>query len=450
MKTIKRLRIRMTILVSAVLIIVTAGIVFFINYMNWHNITSQAERALATLSENSGSRPGLSGEEGPPELPDMEQGRDMQPPEKPGQDESEGSGGGLEGGRKPGRGQPPQIEDALATMSNYYVVTLADDGTVESWTSDRDFLYTDDQVSDMTAMAIESGRNSGRIGTQFYTTTKNGGNDLLIVLDERLEIMTAQRVLRLSAMIAAAACLLLCIGAYFLIRAMVRPVQDAFEKQRQFVWDASHELKTPLAVIGANAQVLQGEIGENESLTYITDEVRRTDRMIRNLLMLAETDRGEADLHLTRTDLGEVVLSAVLPMESAAFDAGRQIETQIEDQVICTGSEDLLRQLTVILLSNAVKYADEGTQIMVTVDRRGKEARLRVADTGAGISPEEQKHIFDRFYRADSSHSREVEGHGLGLAIAQNIVQIHKGKISVASEAQDAGRFLTTFTVTLP
>ena len=406
MKTIHRLRRRMTLLVSAVLILVTAGIVFMINYMNWHNIASQAESALKTLAENSGVRPGLSEDmnEGDPGAPGN---RDESDPGAPGNKDGNDPGvpsdrsteGISEIGDGPGKnpaqngeprpegGQPPQIRDALATLSNYYVVSFKDDGSISSWSSDRAYLYSDEQVADMTALVIEKGTDSGRIGSQFYTVTRQQGQNLLIVLDERLELMAAGRVLRTSALIAAIACLILCICAWLLIRFMVRPVQDAFERQRQFVWDAGHELKTPLAVIGANAQVLQGEIGENESLSFITDEVKRTNRMIQNLLMLARTDQGSVQAKLQEIDLGEVVLGAVLPMESTAFDAGKMIESDIGERVRCKGDEDMVRQLTVILLSNALKYSDAGTAVQVHVAAKGRNALLQVADTGEGIAP---------------------------------------------------------------
>ena len=454
---IRKLRRRMTLLVSAVLILVTAGIVFSINYMNWRNITIQAENALETLAENAGVRPGLSREnEQPPDKPengrDDEPGGDMQGERGERDDLSGGVGKSDEKMDKgPVSGQPPQLRDrdTLATLSNYYVVTLAEDGSVSGWTSDREFLYSDEQVQDMASLVAGSGEESGRIGTQFYKVTKQDDSNLLIVLDERLEITAAKRMLRTTALIAASACLLLCIGAWFLIRFMVRPVQDAFDRQRQFVWDASHELKTPLAVIGANAQALEGEIGRNESLDNINGEVQRTGRMIQNLLTLAKTDRDDVNIEFRQVDLGNTVLSAVLPMESSAFDEGRTFDTQIGEGVFCQGDEDMLRQLTVILLSNALKYSDAGSVIRVSADRQGKSARLQVSNLGDGIAPEDREKIFDRFYRADASHSREVEGHGLGLAIARNIVEIHKGKISVTSDMEENGRYRTTFTVLL-
>lgn len=444
---IARLRRKMTILVAVVLIIVTAGIIFLINYMNWKNISTQAESALETLASNSGVRPDAKREyeEAPPEKPQSRQGESPTP-------HPEGENGRLEvkdPPNKPSSGQPPELENALASLSNYYVVTLSSDGTVKKWNSDREDLYSDEQIQDMTTMVLDSGKDQGHFGTQFFRLTTQPGQRMLIVLDQRLEIMSMRQVLKVSALIASLACLLLCIAAYFLIRYMVRPVQDAFDKQRQFVWDASHELKTPLAVIGANAEVLQGEIGENEYLGYINWEVKRINRLIQSLLTLARMDQGKISVELKELNLSKALLSVALPFESNAFEEGRQFEIEIASDVSCRGDVDMLQQLAMILLGNALKYSDKGDRITIRAGAKGRGAWFQVGNTGEGIAPRDLDKIFDRFYRADSSHNSEKEGNGLGLAIAQNIVSIHKGKLRVTSEPA-GDTFETVFSVSLP
>ena len=240
-------------------------------------------------------------------------------------------------------------------------------------------------------------------------------------------------MLRSTILIAAAACVLLSLLAALLIRRMVQPVEEAFTRQKQFVSDASHELKTPLAVISANAEVLEQEIGENENLGYIRSEIRRTDALVNNLLTLARLDRKEGTAEMKPFDLSHAVLNVVLPFESTVYEAGKTLETDIPEGIECTGNEEMIQQLTVILLSNALKYSNEGGRIEVSLKARGKQRELRVFNTGDPIAPEDQEKIFDRFWRADPAHGRETGGHGLGLAIARNIVETHKGRISVES-----------------
>ena len=420
---IGKLRRRMTLMVIAVLIIVSAGIVLAIRLANERNIASQAEDTLAVLAENgaAGSRPGK---------------RDAGDEEK--RFNRKNGGRGM-------RGQPPEIrsggEAAAAGLSNSYTITLNTDGSVASWTSDRTDLYTDEQVAGIAESALAEGKDYGCIGTQFYRRTSGG----LVVLDARLDYLSASNVLRSTILIAAASCALLSLLAWLLIRRMVRPVEDAFTRQKQFVSDASHELKTPLAVISANAEVLEQEIGENEYLGYIRSEVRRTDTLVNSLLALARMDNGSADTVLKPFDLSRALLDVVLPFESTVFEAGKTLETDIPEGIGCTGSEEQIKQLAVILLSNALKYSDEGGRIEVSLKVRGKQRELRVFNTGTAISPEDREHIFDRFWRADPAHGRETGGHGLGLAIARTIADAHRGKISVDSREG----FGTAFTVTL-
>ena len=301
------------------------------------------------------------------------------------------------------------------------------------------------QVAEIAESALADGKDSGRIGTQFYRKILSDGQTMLIVLDARMEFLSASNVLRSTVLIAAAACVLLSLLAWLLIRRMLRPVDEAFIRQKQFVSDASHELKTPLAVISANAEVLEQEIGENEYLGYIRSEVKRTDTLVRNLLTLARLDRSDSAAEMKRFDLSRAVLDVVLPFESTVFEAGKTLETDIPDGIECVANEEMIKQLTVILLSNALKYSDEGGRIEVGLKARGKLRELRVFNTGTPIPPEDREKIFDRFWRGDPAHGRDTGGHGLGLAIARSIVETHRGTIAVDSPEEKG----TAFTVTL-
>ena len=433
---IRRLRRRMTLMVIAVLILVSAGIVLAIHLANERNIADRAMDSLAVLAENSD---GLREPENRPE----------KPPFKPDDDDDDDDRFSRKNGDRRGRGQPPEIRSggdaAAAGLSSFYTVTLNQDGSVASWTSERTDLYSDEQVAGIARTAMEDGRDSGRIGTQFYRKISGGGQEKLIVLDARLDFLSASNVLRSTVLIAAASCLLLSLLAWMLIRRMVRPVEDAFTKQKQFVSDASHELKTPLAVISANAEVLEQEIGENEYLGYIRSEVRRTDTLVNSLLTLARLDKGAAETTMKPFDLSRALLDVTLPFESTVFEAGKTLETDIPNGISCTGNEEQIKQLAVILLSNALKYSDEGGKIEVSLKARGKQREIRVFNTGSAISPEDREHIFDRFWRADPAHGRETGGHGLGLAIAKTITDAHHGKI--AAESREGSG--TAFTVTL-
>ncbi len=408
---IRRLRRRVTCIVIIVLAVVSASIVLAIHLSSQRNIAIQAESALAELAE-SRRRPPLP-----------EENRNFR-------------------GRK---GQPSEIrngrEAAAAGLNNSYTILLNADGTVDSWISEKADLYSDTQITALAEGILAEGKESGRIGTQFYRKTDKGGQTELIILDARLECLAASDMLRSAALIAAAACILLSVLAWLLIRRMVHPVEEAFVRQKQFVSDASHELKTPLAVISANAEVLEHEIGENEYLGYIRSEVRRTDSLVQNLLTLARMDRNDAGTEMKTFDLSRALLDVALPFESTVYEAGKTMDIHIPEGIECCGNEEMIKQAAVILLSNALKYSEDGGRIGISLKTRGKQREICVFNTGEPIPPENQEKIFDRFWRADPAHGRETDGHGLGLAIAKSIAEAHHGRITVESSRNEGTRF---------
>ena len=434
---IRRLRRRMILVVLAGLLLASAGLVVAINWMNWNSLETQAVQVLERLAENGGQRPmgmnRLNGTFAPKDDADFDQDREP-PSDAPTITEKDRSGF---------RGRDSSLMNA-ASLSNYFTVILDDEDCVSEWNSERADLYTDDEVASFVASAVASGQKTGRVGNLFYRLTNQDGKSMLIAVDRSLEIENAESVLRLTALVAVVEDALLSLGAVWLIRRLVKPVDEAMEKQKQFVWDASHELKTPLAVISANADVLAAEVGESRPLTYIQSEVQRTDRLIQNLLTLARMEKGTVQAAHTKFDLSRALLEVALPFEPAVFEEGKTLEMDIPDGIEYTGDEEMIKQLTVILLSNAEKYSDDGGKIRVSLEAKGDKRILRVFNTGPAIPPEAQQRIFDRFYRVDSSHNREVEGNGLGLAIAQSIVSVHKGKITVHSAEGEGTEFAVT------
>ncbi len=428
---IKRLRRRMTLMVIAVLVLVSAAMILATHLSGQRSIAAQAEETLTVLAENSGSR--SDPEDNPPARAEEKSGKHASPQAREQRDF---------------RGDLPAVRSgrdaAAAGLENSYTVTLNGDGSVAYWTSDRSGLYSDEQVAAMAENILSDEKDCGRIGTQFYRKIRDGGETRLVVLDARLDFLSAANMLRSTALITAAACVVLSLLAWLLIRRMVRPVEDAFTRQKQFVSDASHELKTPLAVISANAEVLEQEIGENEYLGYIRSEVRRTDTLVHNLLTLARMDRNESGAEMKRFDLSRAVLDVTLPFESTVYEAGKVLETDVPDGIDCLGDEEMIKQLTVILLSNALKYSDPGGRIEVSLKSRGKQRELRVFNTGDPIHPEDRERIFDRFWRGDPAHGRETGGHGLGLAIAKTIVESHRGRIAVDSPEGRGNAFTVT------
>ena len=449
---IRKLKIRMILMVLVGLLLASAGLVAAINWMNWNSLSQQANAVLDMLAENGGQRPNFIFRNGINNFRYIDRKLDTLPPDldgTPRPDDSSRPPWMQDGQNDPGRDRmrsTPAIMNA-ASLSNYYTITLDADGNVLFWRSDRTDLYTDEEINQMASSVLQSGIASGRVGAQFFRLLDKdaSGSRLLIAVDSRLEVQNVENVLRVTALVAVAEDALLSLAAVWLIHRLVKPVDEAMEKQKQFVWDASHEMKTPLAVISANAEALAGEVGESKSLAFIQSEVQRTDHLIQNLLTLARMEKGTVQADKQRFDLSRALLEVALPFESAIFETGKELNIDIPDGITYVGDVDMIKQLTVILLSNAQKYSDDGGKIDITLETKGEKRVLKVHNTGPAIPPESQERIFDRFYRVDSSHNREIEGNGLGLAIAKSIVQAHKGKITVHSASNEG----TTFTVTL-
>lgn len=237
----------------------------------------------------------------------------------------------------------------------------------------------------------------------------------------------------------------------YLARWALRPVERAWEQQRQFVADASHELKTPLTVILANIGIL---LSHREStieqqlkwVEYTGTEATRMKQLVDDLLFLAKSDARRIPPPQTPVDLSNIAWSSLLPYESVAFEQGVTLNSSIAPNLFILGDSGRLQQLIVILLDNACKYAGEHGIVTLTLEQVQSKARLTVNNTGALIPMDQLEQIFERFYRLDQSRARKTEGYGLGLSIAKTIVEAHGGKISAVSSA-GAG---TSFIVTLP
>ncbi len=234
-----------------------------------------------------------------------------------------------------------------------------------------------------------------------------------------------------------------------LAQSAIRPIEDSWKKQRQFVADASHELKTPLSVIMANTEIIASHPDDTvaSQMKWIENTLAETKRMaslVQDLLFLAKSDDG-LKVEMTSTNLSECVQSCVLTSESLFYENKKIFSSEIEPDVIIDGNEGHLKQLVTILLDNANKYAVGDGNITLTLVTTNRNAILTVTNDSYEVSAEQVAHIFDRFYTLDVSRNKNKGGNGLGLSIAERIAQTHKGSISAEYKN---GKM--TFKVTLP
>ena len=252
--------------------------------------------------------------------------------------------------------------------------------------------------------------------------------------DCSMERATMRSLLLRGGLVTLTALLVLTGLSYWLAGFAVRPVRRAWQEQKQFVSDASHELKTPLTVILSSTELAGGERDPEKTKQYV-EGIRAES--------LARTESG-AKQTLDAVNLSDTVLESALAFEPVAFESGRELSYDIQPELTVRGSAVQLRRLADILLDNAMKYAAAGTPVGLLLRREGRGALLQVENRGETIPAEKLPHLFDRFYRVDESRTGG-EGFGLGLAIAQSIVQAHGGSIGCTS-----AEGITRFTVTLP
>ncbi|MDR3766811.1 MAG: HAMP domain-containing sensor histidine kinase [Butyricicoccus sp.] len=235
-------------------------------------------------------------------------------------------------------------------------------------------------------------------------------------------------------------CAFLCISL-FLFRKALQPVENAWVQQRRFVTDASHELKTPLTVILANLGILlahpEDSIAQHRQwVVNSREEAERMKSLVEDMLFLAQSDAGALPAETESVNLSDLCWSSLLSFEAVAFEQGIRVRADIQPDLYLQGVEGQLRQLIGILLDNAVKYAGEGGWIRVALTRTDGKLMLAVSNSGDPIPEKDLPHIFDRFYRVDEARAGDSGGYGLGLAIAQRIVQNHGGRITAESSKE--------------
>lgn len=265
-----------------------------------------------------------------------------------------------------------------------------------------------------------------------------------IDLTDDISIMMNMLITSVSSCVAALAAFFFI--SLYLSRWALRPVERAWEQQRRFVADSSHELKTPLTVILANTGILKANRTDTieQQINWIENteaEAKRMKKLIDNLLFLAKTDDMEIPVRHSRVNLSDVLFSTALSFESVAFERGVTLETSaIASDIHVSGNEEQLKQLIGIMLDNAVKYSGKDGTVILSLEIRHKKAAVTVQNQGSYLTRDDIEHIFERFYRADKS--RSSEGYGLGLSIAKSIVDAHAGKISVQSDPAQGNAFI--------
>ena len=331
--------------------------------------------------------------------------------------------------------------------------------TVNLWTSRRGGytaqitggtyanLEDTDELTAILQDCLSQNRREGTIATYHlrYLRQDNGLYEKLAFVDMSMEQAVLRKTMGSYLFIALASLLLLLGVSILLSRWATRPVEKAWTQQRQFLSDASHELKTPLTVILSNAELLeQAQLSDKPArwTDNILSEAGRMRSLVEEMLTLARADNMVRTAVLTEVSLSDIAADCALAFEPVAFEAGKSLDYTLAENITVLGDGEKLRQLISVLLDNAIKYGADGGTVTLSLEKTDRQAKLTVSNPGDPIPPEQLGHLFERFYRADDSRG-EKSGFGLGLSIAQTIAAEHKGTLKAESD-DISTRFLYT------
>lgn len=356
---------------------------------------------------------------------------------------------------KNGQGNPGEIEkDVSSTIKKEPPVFMDTIAYTAIYNDDYDVIdimnHTQNDISDEEIKEIaenilkQENNKTMKIGNLYfdrYSYSYKGHNSLTII-----DNITAQTklvsLLKTSIIIFTLLEMIIIVVALRITDWIIKPVVESFNKQKQFIADASHELKTPIAVIMANAEALENEPNEKKWLNNIRSESERMNDLITDLLDLAKLENGTIKENYQKENLSKIVERSLLTFESLMFENKIKLTYNIEESINLNCNINQIKQLIAILLDNAIQHSKKNGEINVILEKEKNEIVLKVKNKGEEIPKEMQEKIFEKFYRVDESRNRDNNRYGLGLAIAKNIVVNHNGKIYVQSESQ-----YTTFIV---
>ena len=367
-------------------------------------------------------------DDGAPEISDVEPG------ERPGhRREFQGELPGPRDGEK-GKDEP------RFQLSTFYAVAYSLGGDVLSVTNGNAALQSEQSLLEIASSILQSGKTSGRTDSMTYLVERRSDYTLVALLDGTLSDNSQTLLIRQMLIIGSVSLVILLVISIFIARRIVRPLEENDVRQKRFVSDAGHELKTPIAVISANSELLRRQIGENEWLLNIDYENERMSDLVKQLLALSKAESGGVPKETV--DFSKLVDGEALPFETLAFEKGKKINSEVEQGIAVKGAPNQLRQLVSILLDNAVSHGT-GNEINLTLKREKHSAVLTVSNEAEEMSAEQLSHLFDRFYRTDEARNESGSHYGLGLSIAKAAADAHGGNIR--AEYKDGKAIFTVF-----
>ena len=318
-------------------------------------------------------------------------------------------------------------QSPMFQLSTFYTVAISYDGDIIEIRNEPPTVHTNDELKTLAQSIIRNGKTNGTEDNLAFYKTDKDGYTLVTFMDNTVINESAMTLFRYTLIFGGVSLVLFFFLSVYLARRIVNPLEESYQKQKQFISDAGHELKTPVSVVSANAELLSREIGDNQWLQNIQYENERMGVLVGQLLDLARTENVTPQME--HIDFSRLVAGESLPFESVAFETGLTLNTNIANDISVIGNSTQLKQIVSILLDNAIRQSKGGDEVWLTLTKEHGFAKLSVINKGDEIPAEHREHIFERFYRVDTARNGEDKHYGLGLAIAKAITISHKGHI---------------------
>ena len=312
--------------------------------------------------------------------------------------------------------------------TRHFTVLFDNEGNVTQTNTEAIYSITDDTAVEYAKKVIKNSDERGWLSNYRYKVFSLESGTGVVFIDGSMSRSAFTQSIMIAGVVLLVCATLVLLMIILLSKRVVKPIAESYEKQRQFITDANHELKTPLTLILANAEIAQDELGKNEWLDDIMSEGQRMTELVNQLVALSRMDEENSKLNVVQIPFGELVFDTVSEFEALAKGRGKTLSVSIDRSIIYSGDEMLLHRLVGILLDNAVKYCDEGGEIKVNLEKR-RRIILSVENTYTSVGEIELNKLFDRFYRADKAR-KFTGGYGVGLSMAKSIVEKHKGEIT--------------------
>ncbi len=413
---IKRLKRKFILLATISMFLLMTLLVGVMNVINYSTVLMEADAAIRVLSQ--------------PNAPFFEEKLPPKTPKRP------------IGDFIP-RGMSPEVP----YESRFFSAKLSEDLKLIETDISRVVTVEQATAEEYVVKALKKGGERGFIGNFRFVKSKNADGTHMMFLDCGRKLGAFYHFMWISISIGLLGCVL--VFVIFLLAAgrIVRPIAQSYEKQRRFITDAGHEMKTPLTIINANLDLLSDDMDENECLTDIRQQTKRLSALTHDLVYLSRMEEEDHKLKQVVFPISDLVSEVAWSFQALAASGQKVYTLEIQPGLSATGSPDAIRQLISILLENAMKYSPEGGHVALEFGRQKKNLLLSVCNTTIDpLTEENLGHLFDRFYRTDASRNSATGGHGIGLSIARAITEAHGGKIT--AETKDEQEFCIT--VTLP